>query len=67
MNRKGLCGIAAISSLIGLAGLAESPNFIPNSTFKGSTLAGWHVLGDAEWSAHNGELSGKAKPGGNGG
>ena len=68
MNHKRLvCGIAAISGVLVLAGLAESPNFIPDSTFKGSSLAGWHPLGQADWSARNGEVTGKAKPGGNGG
>ena len=36
-------------------------------TFKGSALKGWHVLGDAEWQANNGELIGKAKANSNGG
>src|SRR5262245_26449139 len=42
-------------------------NFKPDGSFKGSTLTGWHVLGDVDWSAQNGELVGKAKPGTNGG
>ena len=64
MNQKRLfCGIVALA----ITGFAESPNFIPDSTFKESSLAGWHVLGQADWSAQNGELTGKAKPGGNGG
>ena len=67
MNSKRLSGIAAISGFIVLAVWAESPNFIPDSTFKASSLAGWHSLGQADWSAQNGELAGKAKPGGNGG
>ncbi len=29
-------------------------------------MTGWHVLGQAEWSAQNGELIGKAKEGGGG-
>src|SRR4051812_3766515 len=33
----------------------------------GSTLAGWHVMGDAAWKAQNAELVGTAKPGGGGG
>jgi hypothetical protein len=35
------------------------PNFVPDWTFKGSTLAGWHTLGQATWTAVNGELVGK--------
>ncbi len=42
-------------------------SFIPDQTFKGSSLKGWHVLGDAEWQASNGEIIGKAKPNSTGG
>jgi hypothetical protein len=42
-------------------------NFKPDGMMKGSTLAGWHVVGDADWKAQNGELVGTAKPGTNGG
>ena len=42
------------------------PNFKPDGAFKGSALAGWHVVGDADWTAQNGEIIGKAKPGTNG-
>ena len=42
-------------------------SFMPDHTFKGSALKGWHVLGDAEWQANNGELIGKAKANSNGG
>ena len=42
-------------------------SFMPDYTFKGSSLKGWHVLGDAEWQANNGELIGKAKANSNGG
>ena len=44
-----------------------SLSFMPDNTFKGSSLKGWHVLGDAEWHASNGELIGKAKANSNGG
>src|SRR6476620_5358305 len=46
---------------------ADPPNFKPDGSFKGSTLTGWHVVGDADWTAQNGEIIGKAKPGSNGG
>ena len=36
-------------------------SFIPDWTFKGSTLTGWHVLGQADWKAANGELTGTPK------
>ena len=35
--------------------------FVPDWTFKGSTLAGWHVLGAADWKAVDGELVGTPK------
>src|SRR6478609_4325516 len=42
-------------------------SFVPDQTFKGSGLKGWHVLGDADWQAKDGELIGKAKTNSNGG
>lgn len=56
--------VAAPSLIISAAGPA---NFKPDGIFTGSTLAGWHVLGDADWKAQNGELVGTAKSGGSGG
>ena len=44
-----------------------SLSFMPDYTFKGSSLKGWHVVGDAEWQAKDGELIGKAKTNSNGG
>ncbi len=35
------------------------PTFIPDGTFTGSTLAGWHRLGSASWSVSSGEIIGK--------
>ena len=67
MSRNRVFGVAVVVGLLALSGRADGPNFIPDSTFKGSTLSGWHVLGDADWSARDGELSGKAKTGGKGG
>jgi len=61
------------SSCIAILGLAQAPlseftlSFIPDYTFKGSSLNGWHTLGDAEWQAKDGEIIGKAKPNSNGG
>lgn len=37
---------------------AVTPTFVPDVTFKGSTLQGWHILGEASWKASNGELTG---------
>src|SRR5688572_14082624 len=44
---------------------AAGPTFRPDVVFKGSALAGWTPLGDAEWRAANGEITGTPKqPGG---
>src|SRR5205823_1683892 len=36
----------------------SGPSFRPTHTFKGSTLSGWHSVGDATWTAVNGEITG---------
>jgi hypothetical protein len=44
--------------------LAEAgPTFIPDGTFTGSALTGWHTLGSASWNASNGEIVGKGGEG----
>jgi hypothetical protein len=58
--------------LLAAAGLASAqqspaPNFIPDTIFRGSNLSGWHVIGQADWKAQNGEIIGAAKAGSNGG
>ena len=65
MSDKRSYTIAAISLLLLIPVLRGGLTFIPDSTFKGSSLAGWHVLGQAAWSARDGELLGTPKrPGG---
>jgi hypothetical protein len=63
LHKAGLWATSAILSWIALPVLQASATFIPDTTFKGSTLAGWHVLGQAEWKAQNGELAGTVKQG----
>jgi hypothetical protein len=50
-------------TLLALAGtvpmIAVGPSFVPDVTFTGSSLAGWHTVGNAEWRAENGEIVGK--------
>ena len=59
---------AAVTAATALVTNAAGPaNFKPDGRVTGSTLAGWHVLGDADWKNQNGELVGTAKPGGSGG
>jgi hypothetical protein len=68
--------LVAFSCMIVLASAQTASNdtlseftlsFQPDHSFKGSSLRGWHVLGDAEWQAKDGDLIGKAKPNSNGG
>src|SRR3954451_2483263 len=49
--------ILAVALLVSSA-KAAGPNFVPDYTLKGSTTQGWHVLGQAQWRAANGELVG---------
>ena len=67
MQRQGMLLSAAIGLPLLVACLASAQNFKPDAVFKVSTLATGHVIGDAAWRADNGELVGKAKPGGSGG
>jgi hypothetical protein len=62
MSKKLVFGITAVAALL-VAALyaAVPPAFIPDSTFQGSSLTGWHVLGQADWRAENGELIGKPR------
>lgn len=41
-----------------LASRAQSPSFTPDGVFQGSSLDGWTQLGDAKWTASNGEITG---------
>lgn len=38
--------------------LSPAPEFVPDTTFTGSTLTGWQSLGGATWRAQNGEIVG---------
>ena len=62
MSKKLVCGMAASAAfLISALFAAAPPAFIPDSTFEGSSLKGWHVMGQADWRAENGELIGTPK------
>jgi hypothetical protein len=41
----------------------NGPSFIPDGSFRGSTLAGWHTLGQADWRADQGEITRKGTGG----
>jgi Domain of Unknown Function (DUF1080)/FG-GAP-like repeat len=53
--------LAGLSVVVVSAIFAANHDFIPDATFKGSSLNGWHTLGDAEWHAENGEIVGRPK------
>ncbi len=67
MLDKRAYGIALVAVLLLAPVFAIGPTFIPDTTFKAASLAGWHVLGQADWRVQNGEVIGTVKPGGSGG
>ena len=57
MSKKRLyVAIAVAICVIGSAVFAASENFRPDVIFNGSSLTGWHKLGQADWRADNGEI-----------
>lgn len=64
MSGKRAYWAAAIAGLLMAPGFGVGPSFIPDTSFKGSNLGGWHTLGQADWHAENGEIRGAAKAGG---
>jgi hypothetical protein len=68
MSDRSVYSVIAITGLLLLGPVfAVGPSFIPDGTVKGSSLTGWHVLGQADWKAQKGEIIGTVKPGGSGG
>jgi hypothetical protein len=51
-----LAAAGLISALV-----AATHDFVPDSVFKGSSLAGWPTAGHADWRAANGEITGAPK------
>ncbi len=37
----------------------NGPSFIPDGSFRGSSLAGWHTLGQADWRTDQDEITSK--------
>ncbi len=59
--------LSAAVVLVGAAPMfAGGPSFQPDVTFHGSSLSGWHTLGQASWHAENGELVGTPQSSGGG-
>src|SRR6266516_4336588 len=61
MNKRILIGIAVIAAVMVMPLSGTRSTFVPDWTFKGTTLAGWEVLGQADWRASDGELIGTPK------
>jgi hypothetical protein len=61
MSQKRGCALVAQILLLAVPVVAGGPTFRPDGTIKGSSLAGWHVLGQAGWEARNGEVIGTPK------
>ena len=62
MGKKIVCGIlAAAAVFLMLPRAGANKNFVPDWTFKGSSLSSAHVLGGADWRAENGEIVGTPK------
>jgi hypothetical protein len=58
MNYRGIL-LSTVAALVGVTPtLASGPSFKPDVTFQGSSLDGWHALGQAKWHAENGEVVG---------
>ena len=61
MARRFLGLVATFGALLIPAACRHAHTFVPDWTFKGDTLAGWHALGDVDWKATDGELVGAPK------
>ena len=61
MSRRLLGLVATFAALVTVPVAGTRSTFVPDWTFKGSTLTGWHVLGAADWKAIDGELVGTPK------
>ena len=55
MLKRVLLPVVVVASLT-VPVLATRYAFVPDWTFRGSTLEGWRVLGQADWRAANGEI-----------
>jgi hypothetical protein len=58
MSRRTLiASLAAIPALLSFI-FAATHDFVPDFAFRGSSLAGWHMLGHANWRAEDGQITG---------
>jgi len=59
--RPALFAVGLLGLFITMPSWAVGPTFQPDVSFKGSSLTGWHPLGQGAWNARNGEVTGKAR------
>ena len=52
--------VLSLAVLTGVTAKTQMPSFTPDGTFQGSSLEGWHTIGQAAWSASNGVVTGDA-------
>jgi hypothetical protein len=61
------CGILVAGGIcLLMRPAAANKNFVPDWTFKGSSLASFRTLGNADWRAENGEIVGTPRAAGGG-
>jgi Domain of Unknown Function (DUF1080)/FG-GAP-like repeat len=63
LSRNSILFLAAAGAFLAATVAVAAQYYVPDYTFQGSTLAGWHTLGQADWRAENGELIGTPKTG----
>lgn len=54
--------VLSLAVLTGTTAKTQTPSFTLDGSFQGSSLAGWHTLGQAAWSAS--DARDKSAPGG---
>ncbi|MBV9268409.1 MAG: DUF1080 domain-containing protein, partial [Acidobacteriaceae bacterium] len=60
MRNAIVCGIVAAAGIVlSMRPAHANKNFVPDWTFKGSSLGNLRTLGDANWRAENGEIVGR--------
>jgi hypothetical protein len=61
MSHKWVYGAIAVFALVEIASASGPSHFRANPAFNGTSLAGWHSLGQATWRVENGEIIGTPK------
>ncbi len=59
MRKEIVCGLVAVAAIgLSIRQAAANKNFVPDWTFKGSSVSAFRTLGEADWRAENGEIVG---------